>query len=72
MTERDPRVNPKPGDVLRDGVHRISVTTVDRQIRYTLTRSNGYGINAIPMHCHMAKKSWREWAKNAEVIDAAG
>lgn len=69
--KRDPRIEPKVGDRLRDGNIHVAVTSVDRAIHYTLVQHRSTGINATPMVCDMTKKSWRWWAKDAEVIHAA-
>jgi hypothetical protein len=53
MSERDPRVDPRPGDVLRGGGLR----------REVIDLGDVYG---APYQEWLAK--WREWAANAEVV----
>jgi len=77
MTERaalrDPRVNPKVGDVLLMGVNRVTVTErTSRRILYTLTIERGASpIYRIPMHCGLYLNRWKEVVEHAEVIHHA-
>jgi hypothetical protein len=59
MPERDPRVDPRPGDKVRDCV-------VCRRYDLTLTYHDAQGNLES---CSL--ESWRKWGKDAEVIHAA-
>lgn len=65
--ERDPRVDPKAGDVLRkDGEwHGISDIYRERRVR----RVNGNVIVHVSGTCSLS--TWRKWAAKAEVIHRA-
>jgi hypothetical protein len=69
--ERDPRTDPKPGDVLRDLPFVLTVTRFERRVFYRLSHPGARGVNAIPMDCNQTLKRWREVVKNAEVLHAA-
>ena len=63
-SERDPRKDPKPGDVLRNGFKTLHVLFSDsRMVRYKL--------GALKPVLHADSEGWREWAKDAEVIHRA-
>ena len=73
MTERDPRTDPRPGDVLRNGEGNLEVqkkvTLVGRNLQFERTQpSHQHPVYRIPMVCKGTKAAWRRWAKNAEVI----
>lgn len=73
-TKRDPRVNPKAGDVLAFAPHhmRLAVTRCEnRKVFYDLSRHNGHPIYAIPMKCKDSLPGWRKRTANFEVIHAA-
>ena len=59
---RDPRVDPRAGDVLWKGkvVREVSAVTLNEVKSYT---ARGLGIWSLSV--------WRKWAKCAEVIRAA-
>lgn len=69
MTDkRDPRVNPKAGDVLRRGKETRVVERVDMgkaRTKCTVV-SRPYPWSGYPN-----TDQWRRWAKDAEVIHAA-
>lgn len=61
MAERDPRVDPRPGDrllrtLLREVVERKPKTVVYRHI--------GLGGD----HCRMSLAAWQRWARTATII----
>jgi len=62
---RDPRRDPKPGDVLRVGP-KITVVSVPLLVGRMSWRSSD-----CPGVRRSTRTDWREWAKNAEVIHAA-
>lgn len=58
---RDPRKDPRPGDVLRDPSGTIRVTLVGRRVHYEIV---GERIGST-----VTKKDWREWCSTmAEVL----
>lgn len=64
--KRDPRVDPKPGDVLIYGPQwqseRTEVLSADgKHVTHTV------GASAFPVPIH----KWREWMRSAEVLHAA-
>ena len=67
-SERDPRVNPKPGDVLVYGPQwqrtksKVIATTLTGVAHVVDGCSDSIG---VPIH------KWRAWMKDAEVIHAA-
>jgi hypothetical protein len=71
--KRDPRVDPKPGDVFRKGNR-------ERHIIKSIMAGNGW--TAYQTGSDIKRKRggitvealdyWHQWAKNAEVIHAAG
>ncbi len=73
MQARDPRVDPRPGDVLTLGSNRVEVTErTSRRILYTLTvPAARMSINALPMHCGLYLSRWQMVVENAEVIHAS-
>jgi hypothetical protein len=74
QSKRDPRINPQPGDVLRDGPLVATVTkALKTRVDYDLTQPNHPSpLYRAPMHCHQTIKSgWRKWAKDAEVLHVA-
>lgn len=70
-TKRDPRVDPKPGDILRKG---------NRQRHVIKSAISGPGWMAYQTPTDMRRENggmtlevreyWSKWAKNAEVIHA--
>ena len=69
MAERDPRTEPKAGDVLRVGC--VTRTVLDAEGIY---QKYGfiYVIETVqPRSVVPVLKQWRKWAKKAEVIHAA-
>lgn len=64
-TPRDPRVDPKPGDVLRKGKRVRTVLVVSKVFnRVTYTTASG-------IETHVLLSYWADWADNAEVLNAA-
>ena len=75
MTDRDPRVDPRPGDLLEQNTNRRLVTSIEGgRVRYIHTRlmfweSHGwYGDNP----CWTRVENWRKWAAGATVVRKAG
>lgn len=77
MNERDPRVNPKPGDVLKstsirgaDQKRRVwwveRSGQADAEVHYYLSSINGAERGGL---CFI--NYWQRWAQNAEVIHRA-
>ncbi len=65
---RDPRVDPKPGDVLVLGNNRIEVTErTARRVLYTLKPSKSGAL-----HCGLYLSRWQMVVENAEVLSAIG
>lgn len=67
---RDPRAEPRPGDVLRKGKYQRHISRVDGSIS-TAWVYYGRKIVETPSvnywnSCTLA--GWRRWAKNAEVV----
>lgn len=62
MSERDPRKEPRPGDVVRKGQITRTVTEFDQNnVRY---RSS---VRSMIGFCWIT--TWQTWAAGAEVID---
>lgn len=68
--KRDPRVDPKPGDVLRGekSDRYVGKLYSDGLIGFTYWQraSSGSGND-----CYCSLKAWLKWANNAEVIHCA-
>jgi len=66
-SQRDPRLDPRPGDVLALGKHRIlhTVRHVDRFVRYVVPVKKG------DLSCACKIAEWRIWLATAEVIHRA-
>ncbi len=71
--KRDPRSDPKAGDVLVIGDSRIEVTErTARRILYKLTFLRPRSpIDSAPMNCGLYLNRWKEVVENAEVLHAA-
>jgi hypothetical protein len=71
--KRDPRKEPKAGDVLIEGRNRIEVTSrKGARVLYSLTSLPATSsTDRIPMECGLYLNRWREVLKNAEVIHHA-
>ena len=68
MAARDPRVDPKLGDVLRkDGRDR----TVQKCVSYGPFRDVDIHYYCDRHSCSIFLRNWRKWAKDAEVLHAA-
>ena len=70
MSTRDPRKDPMPGDELekrnvRWTTHREVQVVMNRAVRYVELGDYYHTINDCVL------KSWRKWAKDAEVLHAA-
>lgn len=61
MTERDPRTDPRPGDVLKGMFVTLTVINVDEDGRVSFDFDSG-GLGRRPL------KTWRAWAKFATVL----
>lgn len=64
MSERDPRVDPKPGDVVIFGPQwqreRYEVMVRDAGVKYLM------GDSRLGHHCSL--RDWRQWSANAEIV----
>ena len=69
MTNRDPKIDPKPGDILRkkfQGALFESRSYYEREVTHRTEKSVGYlGTNR---GSHTSLRNWRSWAKSAEVV----
>lgn len=68
MSERDPRVDPKPGDVLIWGKHRLRISVVAIQangVLYTVPARRGN------LSCLCPANEWVDSFADAEVIHRA-
>lgn len=66
MSERDPRVNPRPGDVVlgKDAASVVScIKSTSKRVHYQIGPLRA--VNTMPI------TEWRRWAKDAEVIHKA-
>lgn len=61
---RDPRTDPKPGDVVRNGLTRDVSFSGARTVAWRYLENPGF----VSTSTH---KTWRKWAKNAEVLHHA-
>jgi hypothetical protein len=68
---RDPRKDPRPGDILRPNVRRSS--HFDSRDRTVSDVDNGrvYYVGTWCCEPNVSLASWRKWAKTAEVIKTA-
>ena len=69
MSERDPRQDPRPGDVVRKGEidrHVVEVRIGLLDSVYVIYHSNYYR----PFH-ESPLSRWRNWCRGAEVVAAA-
>ena len=78
VTERDPRTDPKPGDVLQkkyQGQYFESRGYMERQVDEIYSRADDKLVVVYvgPNVCvpEVLLSSWRKWAKTAEVIHRA-
>jgi hypothetical protein len=62
VTERDPRIDPKPGDVLATPRSKRMVSWIDGEI-IGVYYSTGGGFRSFAY-----AEEWKSWAKDAEVI----
>ncbi len=66
LNKRDPRVEPRPEDILHIGGTYRHVRRYKRGVSFWQRIGNrSWTLENVPM------AEWREWAKNAEVIHAA-
>ena len=75
MSERDPRVDPMPGDVLtKNGKEREvdEVYTVKREgiARNAMKYLRVIYVGAEACSPEITLRAWRKWAANAEVVQA--
>lgn len=61
-SERDPRIDPRPGDVLTKGDRRRVVILAHAEWSWV---SYGAGASGRTLSCDL--RSWREWARKATV-----
>jgi hypothetical protein len=75
MFERDPRVDPRPGDEVGGPAVKalvLSVSMVASGIDLVMFTACGAGYNYRPEHSSCRSlEDWQKFAKNAEVIHAA-
>ena len=74
MAERDPRKDPKVGDVFREREFlKIEVVAVgDKELHYLVSTPEATSpILRIPISCHCSRYSWPKRAKEYEVLHAA-
>lgn len=78
MTARDPRTDPRPGDVVRKaGTTDVHVTSdaVNRKVTMTDAEFVGfaswYGDNGDPNWGIVRRDSWKRWCRGAEVVRLA-
>lgn len=77
MSERDPRVNPQPGDVLRKQDGPTNVRVAIKELRgdtvfYELTDPDRRDpIYRLPLLCNLNMSRWRIWAGSATVVERA-
>jgi hypothetical protein len=67
---RDPRVDPKPGDILRRGRQQRRVCIVGPFIKASVHGIHYVGSDKRVMHW-IIPEGWKRWAATAEVIHAA-
>ena len=69
--QRDPRIDPQPGDALLcdDTISLTVVKTAWLEVLYEF-RPNG-ALAYLPMMCRCTKKQWRITAKDATVVTIA-
>jgi hypothetical protein len=70
MTQRDPRVNPRSGDVLRKGASTVEVTTVTYGFGFRFF-GQSKDMPPMPEWDKPWKRAWRKWAKDATVEKVA-
>ena len=61
---RDPKIDPRPGDVLRKGYFSRDVRQVDSSFVWAGEHHREVFIRTVMPYLGQ----WRKWAKNAEVI----
>ncbi len=62
---RDPRTNPKPGDILRDTVSELRVlAVVEDEVEYCRREGRFRGPS-----CWLLDSQWRERMASAEVVE---
>jgi myosin-crossreactive antigen len=71
--KRDPRIDPKPGDVLSAWIYNINPNKVGRFIERRVLEVEGSRIRVQSGDLFITDTTtwWRRWAKNAEVLHAA-
>lgn len=71
MSERDPKLDPMPGDVLRVGKWFRKVESVSPRQGdvYYLRREHHWLAGGYSNRCELA--SWRKWASTAQVVKRA-
>lgn len=73
MADRDPRVEPMPGDVIINSGMKLEVTDRGLSVHYRLTNLNpGCAIDRIPMTCNSPLERWKKLhQKRATVLHRA-
>lgn len=69
LPERDPRVDPLPGDVLRKGQSTVTVCMVEDQGFGFSFKGQAKDMPPMPTWDKPWRGPWRRWAKGAEVIE---
>lgn len=72
MSERDPRIDPQPGDRLRRGT-RPTMGDI-REVTHRTNQGGVSGKTDHPIYTHFHFRTldnWRSWAKDAEVLPPA-
>ncbi len=67
MTTRDPRREPKAGDVLRQGTE-VRLVSLEREFP---VKGLVWYKTASEDRCNCYVENWERWAKDAEVLNAA-
>jgi len=65
MPDRDPRIDPRAGDILRDGLVQRTVVLEPAGTGHFMTyRQKGHG----NVQHRIVVERWRQWAVSAEVV----
>lgn len=68
MTPRDPRMDPRPGDVIRQAAKKQDVLVMARKGDAVYFSRADLGKNFSILGFVMKLSNWRELAKDAEVV----
>lgn len=69
IAERDPRKDPRPGDIIKDGqdVKRVDAVSPRKQGGFVVSYSGSFSGNG----CVCGLSSWRRYYRNADVLHVA-